>query len=345
MLFRHESKFLKILLFLILLFFSILVIKPVVNIFLASVLIAYILYPLYNKLISFKIKREISAVIVIVLFFLIFIIPAFFVGKMVLKQIMSIDYSTLSTENIRKTCQSLTICSALFEGSLYSTILYQSFDNLFSKAIATISEFIYSFIKSLPNLLFNFLLIIIFTYQFLLEGKNYIASIYNYLPLDKAELNHLITKINEIMKGVVFGTIAGATVQGFFSSIIYLLLGFKVFVLLGILTFLGAFVPVVGTSIVWVPLSIYLILKGIFLVETIFIIKGIILFIVGAVFLTTIDDVLRPLLVSYGTKLNPLIILAGIIGGLKLIGFLGIFYGPIILEIFIIFLKDEKQSL
>ncbi|MEM1988833.1 MAG: AI-2E family transporter [Candidatus Woesearchaeota archaeon] len=345
MLFRHESKFLKILLFLILLFFAILVIKPVVDIFLASILIAYILYPLYNKLTTFKIKRELSAIIVIALFFLIFIIPAFFVGKMVFKQLTSIDYSALSAENIKKTCQSLTICSTLFEESLYSTVLYQSLNNLLSKGIATVTEFIYSLVKSLPSLLFNLLLIIIFTYQFLLEGKNYITSIYNYLPLDKNELNHLITSINEVMKGVVFGTIAGAAVQGLFSSIIYLFLGFKVFVLLGILTFLGAFVPVVGTSIVWVPVSIYLIIKGIFLAETIFIIKGIILFIVGAIFLTTIDDILRPFLVSYETKLNPLIVLAGIIGGLNLIGFLGIFYGPIILEIFIIFLKDEKQAL
>ena len=96
--------------------------------------------------------------------------------------------------------------------------------------------------------------------------------------------------------------------------------------LLGAITGVLSVVPVLGTTLVWGPLGVYLLVTG-------HIWKGIILLLWGMLLVHPTDNVLRPLLISNATHVPFIIVMFGVIGGLAAWGLVGIFVGPIVLAI------------
>jgi predicted PurR-regulated permease PerM len=98
-----------------------------------------------------------------------------------------------------------------------------------------------------------------------------------------------------------------------------------------------AFLPVLGTPLIWVPAAVGLILDG---KAT----RGILLLIYGATIVMNIDNFLRPKLVSGRTNVHPVLILIGVLGGLKVFGFIGMLMGPLILAILVALIKFYEQN-
>jgi predicted PurR-regulated permease PerM len=98
--------------------------------------------------------------------------------------------------------------------------------------------------------------------------------------------------------------------------------------------------PVVGTAAVWVPASIYLLATGSW-------VKAVILAVWGAFVVGTIDNVLRPFLISGRVQMHTLLIFFAVFGGVNVFGFLGLFIGPVILAValtLLSMLRDEGRS-
>jgi predicted PurR-regulated permease PerM len=81
-------------------------------------------------------------------------------------------------------------------------------------------------------------------------------------------------------------------------------------------TFVAAMIPLVGATIVWIPAAGYLALTGDF-------VPAIALFAFGAVVISSVDNVLRPLVMRRGAQLSPALTIVGIFGGIALFGFVG----------------------
>jgi len=81
--------------------------------------------------------------------------------------------------------------------------------------------------------------------------------------------------------------------------------------------------PVVGAWLVWVPAAVWLLLSG-------EIARGVILAAVGAGLVGTVDNVLRPALISGRSQLNGLLIFISLLGGVAVFGMLGVVLGPIV---------------
>ena len=84
--------------------------------------------------------------------------------------------------------------------------------------------------------------------------------------------------------------------------------------------------PIVGAWLVWLPAAVYLAIHGDYT-------KAIILAIVGQFLISSIDGVLRPILVGQRAKLHELVIFFSVLGGLKYFGLLGILLGPIVMSL------------
>jgi len=84
----------------------------------------------------------------------------------------------------------------------------------------------------------------------------------------------------------------------------------------------------VGTGIVWVPVALYLLFTG-------SITEGLILIACGALIISTVDNVLRPILVGRETKMPDPLILISTLGGIAVAGFNGLIIGPVIAAMFI----------
>lgn len=134
-----------------------------------------------------------------------------------------------------------------------------------------------------------------------------------------------LNAIGETTKAVVYGFVLAAMVQGFLAGIAYSVAGVHAPVLLGATTALLALVPF-GATLIWVPVGISLILG-----DSTW--EGIGLLLWGVSVVSTIDNVIRPWVISGASKVPFLVVMFGVLGGLSVFGVIGLFLGPIVLAV------------
>jgi predicted PurR-regulated permease PerM len=127
------------------------------------------------------------------------------------------------------------------------------------------------------------------------------------------------------VRGVVLGILGTALVQGVLAALGFWVAGIKAAPLLGLLTFLLSPVPI-GPPLVWVPAGLWLINNG----ETGW---GLFVLAWGALVVSTIDNVIKPLIISRGSDLPFMLVLLGVLGGAVAFGFIGVFLGPVFLAV------------
>jgi len=106
--------------------------------------------------------------------------------------------------------------------------------------------------------------------------------------------------------------------------------------LLTFLAILAGIFPIIGPTIIWVPLSIFLLTSG-----NTFQAVGIIVF--GGIS-STIDNLIRSVIISKRTAVYSPVVLIGMIGGFFYFGVLGILLGPLILSYFLIGIEIYRNK-
>ena len=134
------------------------------------------------------------------------------------------------------------------------------------------------------------------------------------------------------MRGVVYGILGTAVAQGVLMAIGLWIAGIGAAPLLGLVTFFLSPVPV-GPPLVWIPAGLWLIYKG-------SLGWGIFIMLWGALVVSTIDNVLKPLIISRGSNLPFVLVLLGVLGGVVAFGFIGVFLGPVLLALGVALLKE-----
>ena len=295
---------------------SLYILIPLLENLLWAIILSYIFYPLFNFL-KTKLNEQVSALITVLIIIFLFISVT---GILLLNLIPEIHSLLLQTSKVQK------------EGILAKFLSKYNIE--ISEIYKRITYFIFERISSIYKMVLDTFLIFVFSYYFLLKGKVIVEEIKSLLPFKDREI--LLNKINEITKGVIYGYILGAAAQAIVSYIGFLVLGYKFPLLLSILTFILAILPFVGPWTIWIPLGIYKILVGEIWIGIISILYS--LFIVGL-----IDNLIRPKVLSYTGKIDPLLAFIGMFGGLFALGIIGIFIGPIVLSIFVdIFLRYKE---
>jgi predicted PurR-regulated permease PerM len=170
-------------------------------------------------------------------------------------------------------------------------------------------------------------LFVVGTYTCLVDARRARAWVFTHLPFNEEASARLEKAFEETGRGLLVGVFLTALAQGIVATLVYVGIGVPHPILFGGLTFLAAFVPLVGTSIVWVPLAISLAIEGRMT-------ASVALAVLGLLGVGTIDNLLRPYFARYGRLTLPTWVLAlSMFGGLALIGFQGLFLGPLIVRL------------
>ncbi len=140
---------------------------------------------------------------------------------------------------------------------------------------------------------------------------------------DQAEALWKLT--GDVTLGVVYGLLGTALAQGFLTGVGFWIAGVPEPVLLGVLTAVISILPF-GAPLVWVPVSLWLAASG-------SVWWGVFLMAWGMVVVSSVDNFLRPWLLSRGASLPLLLSMLGAIGGVVAFGFLGLFLGPVALAV------------
>jgi predicted PurR-regulated permease PerM len=185
----------------------------------------------------------------------------------------------------------------------------------------------------------NILLVVFTLFFFYIDGPSLANLALRAIPIRGEYISALKTKFLDITRNLFFGYIMVALLQSVVAFIVFTIFNIKGSLVLAFLTFILVFIPMVGAGLIYVPLTIFKILSG-------DITGGIIFFAVSLVFISGIDNVLRPLFLKDRIHLHPLIILLAILGGILVFGFNGFILGPLLVIFFLtvldLFLAEHK---
>ncbi|MBU0459745.1 MAG: AI-2E family transporter, partial [Nanoarchaeota archaeon] len=201
------------------------------------------------------------------------------------------------------------------------------------------------FLLSVPRILLNLFVIIFTLFYFLIDGKTFLKEMGVYLHLGKKRYDHILTRLKEIVRGVVFGYLLVALIQGALGAIGFFLFGISSPLFWGLVMAFMALIPILGTGIIWLPASVYLFLEGMFQNSNSLMLKGVGLFVYSLILVSSLDNLIRPRLMGGKAKIHPAVILLGTLGGLFMFGPLGVILGPLSLSLLVVLAKSYRRNI
>ena len=165
-------------------------------------------------------------------------------------------------------------------------------------------------------------IMVVALYFFLADGPRMVDTVMRLSPLEDRYERELLEDFTNVSRAVVLATLLSAMAQGLLAGLGYYLAGFHSVVLLMLITSLLAMVPFVGAAAVWAPAALWLY----FIDERPA--AAVLLAIYGAAVVSSIDNLIKPLVLHGKSRLHPLLALLSVLGGVKALGPIGIVVGP-----------------
>ena len=270
-----------------------------------------------------KWSKGLTALLFIIGCLIIIAIPVYFSVRLISPQINSLLHSQQEVLN------GLEIFSKKVEA--YTGLQLFTAGNA-EKIAKNISGYIPSFLNSTANILTNLIMMFFLLYYLLHGGKAVEKYLGQIIPLKPENLDKLAKETDLMIRANALGIPIICIVQGIFAAIGYLIFGVKDWGMWGFITGVFAFFPLVGTMIIWVPLVIYMYTINQNLTAT-----GLLIY--SLVVTGNVDYITRLGLLKKMGNVHPMVTVLGVIVGLKLFGFMGLIFGPLLISYFIILLK------
>ena len=311
----------------IILLLAVLLLKQLV-IFLPGFLGAITLYILYrDSYFKLTIKRKwnktLLAILLIVGSIFLIALPLYF----------SVTLITNKTKEVLSSPVELMMDAKIVGGKIYELTGYDIMtdENIqnFQKRAATIVP---ALLNSSANILSNFAILFFLLYFMLTNGREMETFLERFIPLKEENIDLLGNETKNIIKANAIGIPVLAIIQGIIATIGYWIFGVKDFGIWGFVTGVFSMVPIVGTAIVWLPLTLYFFSLG----QNA---HGWGLLIYAVVLISNMDYVARLTILKKLLNVHPLITIFGIIIGLGLFGFWGLIFGPLLISYMIILVK------
>ena len=317
------------------LFLGYLLFEPFLKVITLSILITIIFYPVYTRILP-KLKSKIVASLVMTsLIFTFIIIPSIILVAFLINQIITLY--PLMIEKISKykdldlLLKEIPVVSKIYsilENTLSSLNIKVDISDAMRGVVNEIVSFVIQQGKGIfvdVTLLVIGIVVMLVTIFFLFkDGESLYNRIYSIIPLSEKDKSFLISKSYRAIQGVVLGSVLTAIAQGILSFIGYFAIGLEMSYFWAFITFVAAFIPVGGASLIWVPIAIYTLLSKGFITAFLFALYG-------TFVISTIDNIIKPVVIGDKTDIHPMILVFAIIGGLNIFGFLGVFLAPIIM--------------
>jgi predicted PurR-regulated permease PerM len=200
------------------------------------------------------------------------------------------------------------------------------------QAATFIVEHLLTFFAGTASTIFMFFIALITSFYFFKDGKYFTKRLVELSPLKDEDDTKIVSRIALAVRSVAMGIVLVAILQGIVSAVGFAIFGFERAILWGSLAAIGALIPGIGTTIVFIPAIVYLIYTGAY-------ISAALLALWGVLAVGLIDNILGPYLMSRGNKLHPLLVLLSVLGGIAALGPVGFILGPVILNLFIVLIE------
>jgi len=299
---------------------SVLLVLPFLEFFLLAVLLAYALHPIqkqYEPVFGSRITAGglvIGAAVAIVL-------PVLWLLRIVIRE------TTRFVRRVRNGDITFTeVETWIFDLTGEEVDVLGTINNVIRETgIGTIDGALGVF-GTITNLSIGIALTLFLLYYFLKDGDKFNRWLRMTVPLPTHIQGDLQRELHDVIWAVLLSHVLIAVIQGFVAGLGLIVLGVPNAVFWTIVMIVLAVLPIIGSFLVWGPAAIYLFSTG----QPV---AGGALLLYGAIVVSFSDDFLRPLIIERHTetRLNPGAIVLGILGGVYVFGFIGIFFGPVII--------------
>jgi predicted PurR-regulated permease PerM len=294
---------------------------------------AVLFSPLYRRLLRMvKGHETYAALLSVILVLCLVLLPLVFLGVLLFQEVFSIYGALTSENNFVLLANKLTDFVTVYIQQFVPSFTINADLSVYAKeALGWIAVHLNSFFSGILSLIFQIFLVIIAMFFLLRDGTKLRMFAIKLSPLDDAYDESILSKLEHAISSIVTGTLFTAIIQGTLVGIGFAIFGVPNSVLWGSTAVVAALIPMVGTSIVTIPAGIIFLFGG-------NLVAGIGL-IVWALFVGSIDNLIRPFLIKRGVNVHPFFILLSVLGGLAYFGPIGFLAGPIVLAFFFTLLE------
>jgi predicted PurR-regulated permease PerM len=307
---KEFSKYFLIGIVILLLFVSYKIIEPYLIVLISAFVLSFIIFPLYSKL-KKHLGETFSALICVFIVAVLIILP---IG-MVVTQITTQTYSLVSGGG-------LTDFISGFSANPFFDKLDIDLAGIIKTGGRTLLSLTANAARYLPSLLLSFVILIFSIFFMLIKWDDFSKQLREFIPFARKE--HLAEEIANSTHAILYGYLLIALIDFVVAAIGLYLLGVNLYLFFACIIAILAFIPGLGAIIVILPLAVYY-----FLIGEIATLIGI--GILGLVLIVGIELFLANWLLSEKSRINPLIMLIGILGGTTIFGVFGFIIGPLVL--------------
>jgi len=296
------------------------VVLPFIEYVLSALVIAYVLYPLHLRLVP-HVGERISPILLIAGTVIAAFLPFYYIVTALVRDLQNLarGRTGLEIEEVEATLFDqfgliVDIESLLMTGA--------------RELLEVLSSSATGFVALALRTSLGLALLLFLIYYGLKDGPEFVSWIKENSPLPRTVTDNLFGQIEQTTRGVVIGHIFVAILQGLLGGIGLWLAGLPNVVFWTFVMIVLAFLPLIGAFMVWGPAVIYLVIIGDPVSATF-------LGLYGVLVVSMVDNYARPIVIDKRARLNPGLILVGVFGGVYVLGFVGLFVGPIVLGIFV----------
>lgn len=304
--------------------------------FLTAIVAAAILAALFKRPYHFleqvtRGRRGLSAFLTCLFVIVIIITPLFLVLSLAVSEASNLYRLVTQESTLEHTIGRMlgVVQSAPYAGMFFDTAAFDQ--NVIISDIKQLSQNALGLLQAAYQGITHFIFwvfIMFFTlFYFLIDGKKTLRAFMNLSPLKNEHDELLIDKFISISRATLKGTLVIGAIQGLLGGLAFWIAGVPSPAIWGLIMILLSIIPMIGSTIVWLPAGIILLLVG-------DVWQGIFILSVGVGVISVIDNILRPKLVGKDTQMHPLLIFFATLGGIAFFGLPGFIIGPIIVSLF-----------
>lgn len=205
----------------------------------------------------------------------------------------------------------------------------------FAQGMAQLPELLSSlgaqmFVKAFHTGL-SFVIMLFMLFFLVRDGAGIVATLGSLIPMSVRRRERLMVHIAEVTRAVVFGTGITVLVQGAVVGVAFWVTGLAAPLVFALLAAMLALLPFGGTAFVWIPATLALAGNDRWGMAIAMLAFGIVS--------STIDNVLRPLLIAGQAHIGTLAVFIGVMGGAAAFGPIGLFVGPVVIALIIALIR------
>lgn len=190
--------------------------------------------------------------------------------------------------------------------------------------------------SNILSLVLNFLLTIALVFVFFVSGRATKIFIMELVPLPDDEKERVVTRFRELSRAVFIGNGLISVLEGFLGGLSFFIFGIEGALLWGVLIAITAFLPLIGAAIVIIPATIYLLLNdGMW--------QALVFLIFNTIHMMCLETLVKPRLIGTKSQMHAALVFMSILAGVQIYGVLGLFYGPLLVTVFLTLVEIYKE--